>query len=311
MIAAHDREVIMAQGIYYDVDGRKGGPVTLIQLQLMASSGMLQPHHRVRREDSDQWLPARQVKGLFSPAEVAATAEPAIPPTEPIEEQDTEFSFGEPEAVGEAEYNSAFNFFAAPAAPRAPAQAPAPPPPPPPVPPAPAKKASKRVEQEEPVPVAAPAEPPPPPSAKPEPRPSQKVEEPKPEAQPALDPKTDVVGVVQPTVEVTGQAVELLADDTARPLDGKIVFRLTRNWLLASSRFGDGTTRSVYIRPQRIEAAILEQRPGPPRTKGGPYAVLAFRGSGVEVALSFHGSDKPYRAFLEKVLLLANSGRVK
>src|SRR5207245_130461 len=77
------REVPMAQGIYYEVDGRISGPVTFIQLQLLASSGMLQPHHRVRKEESDHWFPARQVKGLFSPAEVAATTAQAAPEAPP------------------------------------------------------------------------------------------------------------------------------------------------------------------------------------------------------------------------------------
>src|SRR6266571_9477220 len=110
MLASHRREVIMAQGIYYEVDGRISGPVTFIQLQLLASSGMLQPHHRVRKEESDHWFPARQVKGLFSPAEVAATtaqAAPEAPPEPALGEQDTEFSFGSSAPTEESELNSA------------------------------------------------------------------------------------------------------------------------------------------------------------------------------------------------------------
>src|SRR5262245_22316221 len=112
MIGSHAREVpLMAHGIYYEVDGRTSGPVTFIQLQLLASSGMLQPHHRVRKEESDHWFPARQVKGLFSPAEVAAAtaaAEAAQVPSASLDEQDTEFSFGPGSPTEESEVNSAF-----------------------------------------------------------------------------------------------------------------------------------------------------------------------------------------------------------
>jgi len=294
----------MAQGIYYEVDGRISGPVTFIQLQLLASSGMLQPNHRVRKEESDHWFPARQVKGLFSPAEVAAAmaaqadVEPAHEPDPALADQDTEFSFGPGSDTEESELNSAFNFFK-----DEPDRAPAPQP-------APPKKKLRYSEPQDPVTVTPVArEPIAPVDA--EPKIAPKAEEFKPEPAPNAGPKTDVVGAVVQPIEVAGQAVELLADQTARPADGKVFFRLTRNWLLASSRFADGTTRSVYLRPQKIDVAILEQRPAAPRTKGGPYPVLAFRGGGVEVALSFHGSDKPFRTFLEKVILLANSGRVK
>jgi hypothetical protein len=301
----------MAQGIYYEVDGRISGPVTFIQLQLLATSGMLQPHHRVRKEESDHWFPARQVKGLFSPAEVAAAMTgPTAPEPDPssgLADQDTEFSFGPGSDTEESELNSAFNFFKdEPVA----AELPAPPPPPAPVAAPPPKKKLRHFEPQDPVTVT--------PVAREliapvnvEPKTAPTAEEFKPELAPNLGPKTDVVGQIVQPIEVGGQAVELLADETARPIDGKVLFRLTRNWLLASCRFADGTTRSVYLRPQKIDVAILEQRPAAPRTKGGPYPVLAFRGGGVEVALSFHGSDKPFRTFLEKVILLANSGRSK
>src|SRR5262245_31538212 len=292
MEASHDHEAVMAQGIYYEVDGRISGPVTFIQLQLLASSGMLQPQHRVRKEDSDHWVPARQVKGLFSPAEVAAAASVQAAPTpvpeeaEALAEQDTEFSFGSSSPTDEPGIISAFNFFkdspapAPPPAPAAPPLAPAAPPGPAPQP----KKKQKHENRElappppvvEDIPVAKAAEP----------KVAPRAQEPTFEPAPSTGPKTDVVGPVVTTVEVTGQAVELLPDDTARPIDGKAYFRLTRNWLLASIRFADGTTRTVYLRPQMIEAAILDQRPAAPRTKGGPFPVLAFRSGNVEVALA-------------------------
>jgi hypothetical protein len=294
----------MAQGIYYEVDGRISGPVNFIQLQLLASSGMLQPHHRVRKEEADHWFPARQVKGLFSPAEVAAAMAPPEPPPEldpSLAEQDTEFSFGPASETEESELNSAFNFFKEESE-----RAAAPPPPA-----APPKKRSKQTEPQDPVTVTPVARELVAPVVAAEPKLGPKTEEFKPEPAPSAGPKTDVVGPVVQPIEVAGQAVELLADETARPIDGKVFFRLTRNWLLASWRYADGTQRSVYMRPQKIDVAILEQRPTPPRTKGGPYSVLAFRGGNVEVALAFHGSDKPFRTFLEKVILLANSGRIK
>jgi hypothetical protein len=299
----------MAQGIYYDVDGRIGGPVTFLQLQLMASSGMLQPHHRVRKEESDQWFPARQVKGLFSPAEVAATAAPVSmpvappPPPEPSAEDDNPFAWSPSEAAEESEpeLNSAFNFFAAPSAP----------------PPAPAKKAPKPAE-EEPMPVEPveeepePPPPPAPPPKAPEPKPAPRVEEPRPEPPPAkTEPKTDEVTHIPATLEVSGQPVELLPDESAQLLDGKTVFRLSRTWLVAATKFADGTSRNVYLRLQRIDAAIVEQRFGPRRGKAGSISVLAFRAGNTEVALAFHGPDKPYRSFAEKVIVISNTGSGK
>src|SRR5439155_23401000 len=102
MIAPGLCEVGMSQRIYYDIDGRLGGPVTFMQLQLMASSGMLQPHHRVRKEETEQWFPARQVKGLFSAAEVAAAAAPPAP----AENESPFASWGPPPAPAAAEVAS-------------------------------------------------------------------------------------------------------------------------------------------------------------------------------------------------------------
>src|SRR5260221_6719614 len=70
----------MSQRIYYEVDGKVNGPVTLIQLQLMAAAGTLQPHNRVRKEDSQEWYPARSVKGLFSPSPALPTTVPTAAP---------------------------------------------------------------------------------------------------------------------------------------------------------------------------------------------------------------------------------------
>jgi hypothetical protein len=307
MIAAHPREVAMAQGIYYDVDGRIGGPVSFLQLQLMASSGMLQPHHRVRKEESDQWFPARQVKGLYSPSEVAATATPVPAPAMPpapestAEEEENPFAWAPSEPAEEPEVNSAFNFFAPSSA----------------APPAPPPKKAPRPVVEEPMPVEPVEEepeplPPPPAPKAPEPKPTPKAEEPKPKPEPPppkTEPKTDEVTHIPATIEVSGEPVELLPDDSAQLLEGKTVFRLSKTWLVAVTKFADGMSRHVYLRLQRIDAAIVEQRPGPRRGKGGSVSILAFRAGNVEIALAFQGSDKPYRSFAEKVILIGNAGR--
>src|SRR2546428_822017 len=70
----------MSQRIYYEVDGKVNGPVTLIQLQLMAAAGTLQPHNRVRKEDSQDWHPARSGKGVFTPSPALPTAAPTPKP---------------------------------------------------------------------------------------------------------------------------------------------------------------------------------------------------------------------------------------
>ena len=56
---------LMSQRIYYEIDGHVRGPISLTQLQLMATSGMLLPQHRLRREDTEEWFLAQSVRGLF------------------------------------------------------------------------------------------------------------------------------------------------------------------------------------------------------------------------------------------------------
>src|SRR5262249_2232946 len=55
----------MSNRWYYDIDGRIGGPITPMQLQLMVNSGMLAPHHKIRREEATAWTIAGSVRGLF------------------------------------------------------------------------------------------------------------------------------------------------------------------------------------------------------------------------------------------------------
>src|SRR5262249_27500719 len=61
----------MSNRWYYDIDGRIGGPITPMQLQLMVNSGMLEAHHKIRKEDSSTWNQAGTVRGLFQEPEPA------------------------------------------------------------------------------------------------------------------------------------------------------------------------------------------------------------------------------------------------
>jgi len=107
-------------------------------------------------------------------------------------------------------------------------------------------------------------------------------------------------------VEVTGQAVELLPDDEVRLLDGTTMFRLHRAWVYAATKLADETMRTAYLPLQRIDVAILDQRFETGRKKGEPHSLLIFYSGSFATGLVFQGNDKPYRSFLEKVLLVAN-----
>jgi hypothetical protein len=119
----------------------------------------------------------------------------------------------------------------------------------------------------------------------------------KPAKQP--DPPPDAKAAAS---EVVGRAVELLPDDSLRLLEGKTSFRLHRGWLVANSRFADGSNRTAYLRLQRIDAGILDQRASQTRGKSEPLSLLCFFAGTVRVGLVFPGSEKPYRAFLERAL---------
>lgn len=324
--------VIMAQRIFYEIDGRVGGPVSFVQLQMMATSGMLQEHHRVRLEDTDTWVLAKQVRNLFdSPAAVpVGRALPAVPSS------DSWNADPPPETPGA---NSAFDFFSDPEPESLPPEAPkksgksrpatkASDPAPTPSPfvgenlnelgtevkpqsgefseAVPVESDMNEAESQSPgnaptvttkLPNASSSEPPSKVST-PTSRPTRK-----PDAKAADESAITVID------EVLGQAVEVLPADAARLQDGRITFRLQPDWLLAATKFNDGTTKNVYLRLSQIDSAVLEQRPATRRNKGGPFPVLAFTAGITQVALAFQGSEKPYRAFLEKVLQLGNSAR--
>jgi len=57
----------MSNRWFYEIDGQVVGPVEQTRLRLLADSGMLQPHHKVRREDQPTWSQASAVRGLLTP----------------------------------------------------------------------------------------------------------------------------------------------------------------------------------------------------------------------------------------------------
>lgn len=56
----------MAGQWHYQHDGQKYGPVPAAELKRLATVGKLTPTDMVRREDTEKWVPAGQVKGLFA-----------------------------------------------------------------------------------------------------------------------------------------------------------------------------------------------------------------------------------------------------
>jgi hypothetical protein len=349
---------------FYEIDGREGGPISTVQLQLMANSGMLQPQHKIRKENSEQWSVAGDVRGLFAPAQPAnvpqafpvnrpvpmatpvAVAPPpaaavenptgwpsetpavdptaagafdffsestapavAMPPpaarakgsrkprlpvnasTPPLPQEDNPFSFGEEPAQPPA--------VAPPAVPLMPAR---------PMPPSPVPAASENpfefegAADESPLTMM-----PPQPavvnpvSAAPPPRPQV----PKKTVSPTTT--TPAGGMPAVVVEVTGQAVELLPGGEVRLLEGTTMFRLHKAWVYTATKLADETSHTTYLPLHRIDAAIMDQRFEAGRKRSAAHSLLIFHSGAVAVGLVFQGSDKMYRNFLEKVLLLANT----
>jgi hypothetical protein len=56
------------------------GPLTPAELREMASKGQITPLDQIRKDGSDQWVKASQLKGLFQPATTSDTPEQAKPP---------------------------------------------------------------------------------------------------------------------------------------------------------------------------------------------------------------------------------------
>jgi hypothetical protein len=318
---------------YYEHDGRPGGPVTVAQLKQLAAGGGLLPTDRVRREDMAQWVKARAVKGLFTPAAAPEDIPLATPVEGDIGESGSVFDFLGPgpapaEPAPAPEINPAFDFLGTGAAapPSVPPPKPAarkskPPAPPPakppatgkpvaPPPPAPASPVTF-----EPFPAAAPAGSGSFRFATPAAPAGAVIEEPIPfaefqaEAPPPARPST--VGGLGPAelagavlAEVTGPAVELLPDELAAPTGGMVVLQLTPDWLAARAVAPDGLSRETYLRLGRLEAATLGGRR---KVRAGreTYTVLSFHAGGQTVAVLCEGDPGPYRTFLQRVLALA------
>src|SRR5262245_7454307 len=70
----------MSNRWYYEIDGQILGPVEQTRLRLLADSGMLQPHHQVRREDQTSWSPAATIRGLMMPATAPVNRMPVASP---------------------------------------------------------------------------------------------------------------------------------------------------------------------------------------------------------------------------------------
>jgi hypothetical protein len=115
---------------------------------------------------------------------------------------------------------------------------------------------------------------------------------------------TPAGGTPSVVVEVSGQAVEILPGDEVHLLEGTTMFRLHRAWVHVSTKLADETTRTIYLPLHRIDAAMLDQRFEAGRKKSA-HSVLVFQSGMLAVGLAYQGSEKPFRNFLEKVLLLS------
>ena len=84
------------------------------------------------------------------------------------------------------------------------------------------------------------------------------------------------------------------------------MLRLHKAWVYVATKLADQTSHTTYLPLQGIDAAILDQRFEAGRKRSEPHSLLIFHSGAVAVGLVFQGNDKPYRNFLEKVLLVAN-----
>jgi hypothetical protein len=358
---------------FYEIEGREGGPISTVQLQLMANSGMLQPQHKIRKENSEQWSVAGDVRGLFAPSQPAANVPQAYPVNRPVPMATPVAATPPPaankpmgwpaETAATDPAAAAFDFFSestAPAVavpppaaikakgsrkPRLPVNASTPPMPeeenpfsfgeeappsqppampvavpPPALPmmparamaPAPVPAASDNPFEFEGAPAAeAPLTMVPVPSLSSNPMAPPVAPPPRPPASKKAAPPTPTMttpagGTPSVVVEVTGRAVELLPGDEVRLLEGATMFRLHKAWVYMATKLADETTHTIYLPLQRIDAAVLDQRFEAGRKRSEPHSLLIFHSGAVAVGLVFQGSDKPYRNFLEKVLLVAN-----
>src|SRR5207244_546895 len=83
------------------------GPVEHTRLRLLVDSGMLQPHHKVRKEEQTAWSQAGAVRGLFTPTATVpvTTVSPPVPvaraaPVGPAGNDESPFAAGSAPASG-------------------------------------------------------------------------------------------------------------------------------------------------------------------------------------------------------------------
>src|SRR5262245_53785458 len=80
----------MSNRWFYEIDGQISGPVEHTRLRLLVDSGMLQAHHKVRKEEHSAWSQAGSVRGLFTPTATVPVATVAAP-VAPTENDDSPF----------------------------------------------------------------------------------------------------------------------------------------------------------------------------------------------------------------------------
>src|SRR5713226_4245758 len=81
----------MSNRWFYEINGQVHGPIEQTRLRLLADSGMLQPHHQVRREDQSNWSPAASVRGLMISAEMPVGGMPVAAPAVSASAEDLPF----------------------------------------------------------------------------------------------------------------------------------------------------------------------------------------------------------------------------
>src|SRR5438874_13134326 len=108
----------MSNRWFYEIDGQITGPVEHTRLRLLVDSGMLQPHHKVRKEEQTAWSQAGAVRGLFTPTATVpvATVSPPVPvaraaPVGPPANDDSPFAAWSAPATDEPAAAGVFDFF--------------------------------------------------------------------------------------------------------------------------------------------------------------------------------------------------------
>ncbi len=72
----------MAKSFFLRRNGSEEGPFSASHLQLLARTNQISPKNAIRREDSDRWVLAADVKGLFPPADTQKPMDPLAGPNQ-------------------------------------------------------------------------------------------------------------------------------------------------------------------------------------------------------------------------------------